>query len=229
MTERQSQPTRSGEPMAPPEFLPQQPPELPPEPTLPGIPAQRIVMADEPTLLGFPAEVGEPDGTTDDVAPVRLVSVRRADPVAGVVLVLAGFAAAASLWLPWRKGDDGTGLSLVRHGLQVAGSDVRALGPSGLWQPLAIVLGGVVLFLLGVLMFGPARTHRISGLLALLVASGAAAGVLFRVAHAGWHLARWDLGLWCAVAVAGLGLLGALKAMLTPPRITTRWRRRARA
>jgi hypothetical protein len=191
--------------------------------------AQRIVLADEPTLLGFPAEVGDPDGATDAtdaVAPVRLVSVRRADPVAGVLLVLAGIAAAASLVLPWRRGEGGTGLSLVRQALQVAGSDVRALGPSGLWQPLAIVLGGVVLLLLGVLMFGPARTHRISGLLALLVACGAAAAVLFRVAHAGWHLGRWDLGLGCAVAVAGLGLLGALKAMLTVPRITTRWRRR---
>jgi hypothetical protein len=225
MIERQSQPTWSDEPMAPPGFLPQPPLELPPQPTVPGIPAQRVVGADEPTLLGFPAEVGEPDGTTEAAAPVTLVSVRRADPVAGVVLVLAGVAAAASLWLPWRKDADGTGLTLVRHGLQVAGSDIRALGSSGQWQPLAIVLGGVVLFLLGVLMFGPARGHRISGLLALLVASGAAAAVLLRVAHTGWQLARWDLGLWCAIAVAGLGLLGALKAMLTSPRITPRWRR----
>jgi hypothetical protein len=204
---------------------PQHPLEVPPEPTVPGIPLQRVVEADEPTLFGLPAEVGEPAETTDDVAPVRLVSVRRADPLAGVLLVLAGIAAAASLWLPWRRGEDVTGLSLVRQGLQVAGSDVRALGPGGLWQPLAIVLGGVVLFLLGVLMFGPARTHRISGLLALLVASGAGAAVVLRVAHAGWHVARSDLGLWCAVAVAGLGLLGALKAMLTVPRITTRRRR----
>ena len=155
------------------------------------------------------------------------MSIRRADPVAGVLLVLAGGAAAASLWLPWLKGDTGTGLPLVRRGLEIAGSDIRALGPSGLWQPLAIVLGGGVLFLLGVLMFGPARTHRLSGVLALLVASAAAAGVLFRIGDAGWDVDRWDLGLWCAVAVAGLGVLGALKAMLTAPRITPRWRRTA--
>ena len=152
------------------------------------------------------------------------MKVRRADPVAGVLLVLAGLAAAASLWLPWQKAGTDTGLSLVRGGLETAGSDIRALGPTGQWQPLAIVLGGVVLFLLGVLMFGPARTHRFSGVLALVVAGGAAAAVLFRVAEAGWHVDRGDLGLWCAVAVAGLGLLGALKAMLTPPRITPRWR-----
>jgi hypothetical protein len=124
------------------------------------------------------------------------------------------------------KGDPATGLTLVRQGLEVAGSDIRTLGPSGLWQPLAVVLGGGVLLLLGLLMFGPARTHRVSGLVALVVACGAAAGVLLRVANTGWRIVRWDLGLWCAAAVAVLGLLGALKAMLTAPRI--RWRRPAR-
>lgn len=225
MTERQQeQPTWSGEPMAPPEVLPPQQVDVPPEPTVPGIPLQRVILSDEPTLLGFPAEVGQEDRSADDV-PVRLVKVRRADPVAGVLLVLAGAAAATSLWVPWRKGDPAWGLTLVRQGLQVAGSDVRALGPSGLWQPLAIVLGGVVLLLMGLLMFGPARTHRASGVLALLVACAVGAGVLFRVARAGWLVDRWDVGLWCGAAVAALGLLGALKAMLTPPRITTRWRR----
>ena len=217
MTERQQ----------PPGLPPAQPSDGPPDPTVPGIPLQRMVTADEPTLLGFPAEFGEDDpaGTVDDVVPVQLVSVRRADPVAGAVLVLAGVAAAASVGLPWRKGDPATGFSLVRQGLEVAGSNVRAIGPSGLWQPMAVVLGGGVLLLMGLLMFGPARTHRISGLVALVVACGAAAGVLFLVAHAGWLVARWDPGLWCAAAVALLGLLGALKAMLTPPRI--RWRRPA--
>jgi hypothetical protein len=227
MTERQQQPTWSGEPAAPPGSLAEQPVDGAPGATVPGIPLQRVVVADEPTLLGFPAEVGEDDAAPEDVGPVRLVSVRRADPVAGILLVLAGSAAAAAVWLPWLEGDAGTGLSLVRRGLEVAGSDIRALGPGGLWQPLAIVLGGGVLLLLGLLMFGPARTHRISGVLALLVASGAAAGVLFRIAAAGWRVDRWGLGLWCAVAVAGLGLLGALKAMLTAPRIRTRWRRTA--
>ena len=225
MSERQQQPTWSREPMAPSDDLPPQPVDVPPDPTVPGIPLQRVVLDDEPTLLGFPAEVGETAGTPDDVAPVRLVSVRRADAVAGLLLVLAGGAAVASLWLPWRKGDPARGLALVRQGLEVAGSGIRGLGPDGLWQPLAIVVGGIVLLLLGLLMFGPARTHRVSGVLALLVACGAAAAVLFRVAQAGWLVDRWDRGLWCAFAVAALGLLGALKAMLTPPRITTRWRR----
>jgi hypothetical protein len=226
MTERQQeQPTRSGEPMAPPDVLPPHEVDVPPEPTVPGIPLQRVILPDDPTLFGFPAEVGEENRSADDVAPVRLVKVRRADPVAGVLLVLAGAAAGASLWVPWRKGDPARGLTLIRQGLEVAGSDVRGLGSGGLWQPLAIVLGGVVLLLMGLLMFGPARTHRASGVVALLVACGVAAGVLFRVAEAGWLVDRWDIGLWCGVAVAALGLLGALKAMLTPPRITTRWHR----
>ena len=224
MIERQQQPTWSGEPPAPPGSLPEESSDDPPEPTVPGIPLQRVVVDDEPTLFGLPAEVGGDEVAPDTVAPIRLVKVRRADPVAGFLLVLAGLAAAASVWLPWRGGASDTGLSLVRRGLETAGSDIRALGPSGLWQPLAIVLGGSVLFLLGVLMFGPARTHRLSGVLALVVAGGAAAAVLFRVAEAGWHVDREDLGLWCAVAVAGLGLLGALKAMLTAPRVTPRWR-----
>ena len=209
------------------------------------IPAQRVDTADEPTILGFPADVGGEDGADriaasgdradawpgavagDIVAPVRLVVLRRTDPVAGVALVLAGGAAIVSLWLPWRQGKADTGLSLVLRGLQVAGARIADLGPSGLWQPLAIVLGGVVLLLLGLLLFSPARTHRFAGLLALIVASGATAGVLFRLAQAGWNPARCDDGMWFAVAVAGLGLLGALKAMLTAPRVTARRRRAA--
>jgi hypothetical protein len=34
--------------------------------------------------------------------------------------------------------------------------------------------------------------------------------------------------MWLAVAVAGLGVLGALKAMLTVPRVTVKRRRAAR-
>jgi hypothetical protein len=54
------------------------------------------------------------------------------------------------------------------------------------------------------------------------VAAGATAGVLFRVADTGWLAVRFGTGLWFAVAVASLGLLGALKAMLTVPRVTVK-------
>jgi hypothetical protein len=156
------------------------------------------------------------------------VVLRRADPVAGIALVLAGVAAAASLWLPWRQGDADTGLSLVWRGLRAAGSGVGELGATRLWPPLVIVLGGGLLLLLGVLLFLPERTHRFVGVQALLVAIGAAAAVLFQVAQAHWSAARFDLGMWCAVAVGVLGVLGALKAMLTVPRVTAKPRRPGR-
>ena len=48
------------------------------------------------------------------------------------------------------------------------------------------------------------------------------AGVLVLLSEIGWSARRIDVGLWCAVGVAGLGLLGALKAMLTTPRVVLR-------
>lgn len=210
-----------------------------PDQTVPGIPPPRPVAAEQPTILGFPAEVepddedrstvlgswGEPPpppAASPPESPVRLVKVPRADPLAGIALVLAGAAAIASLWLPWARGGTENGLSLVLRGLRAAGSSTAEVGRSGLWQPPAIVLGGVLLLLLGVLLFLPARTHRVAGVLALVIASAAAAGVLFQVAHAGWSTIRYGDGLWLAVAVPVLGLLGALKAMLTTPRVTVR-------
>jgi hypothetical protein len=246
MTERQQQSYWSDERPAGEEASPPQATDVPPHQTVPGIPTPRVDDADDLTILGFPAVAGADDG--DDRTPhgdawgeqrpavpeggfdsqVRLVIVHRADPVAGLALVLAGVAAAVSLWLPWRQGKADTGLTLVWRGLGVAGSGVDELGRSGLWQPLAIVLGGGILLLLGVLLFLPAPTHRLVGVLALFVAAGAVAGVLFRVAQASWSAAQFDLGLWFAVAVGALGVLGALKAMLTTPRVRARPRRVAR-
>jgi hypothetical protein len=208
--------------------------------TVPGISLTGEIAPDEPMILGFPAEDGPvpgdvadpPDWTeqppapveTEPVAEVRLVTLPRADPIAALALVLAGVAAVASLWLPWRQDQSGTGWSLVRRGLTLAGSSLRELGRSGLWEPLAIVLGGVLLFLLGVVLFLPERTHRIAGVLALLVASGPIAGVLYLVARAGWNSALFGPGMWLAIAVPALGCLGAFKAMLRTPRVTVRRR-----
>jgi hypothetical protein len=219
---------------------------VPPDQTVPGIPSPRLVAAEEPTILGFPVEDEPPDEDLSIVpdprveqpppaavsvleAPIRLVTLLRADPVAGMCLVLAGGAAVVSLWLPWRQGAEDTGRSLVLRGLRVAGAGTADVGRSGGWQPLAIVLGGGLLLLLGVLLFLPARTHRVAGVLALLLASGAAAGVLVEVAHAGWSSASFGTGMWFAIAVPALGLLGALKAMLTTPRVTLRVRRPGRS
>jgi hypothetical protein len=210
-----------------------------PDRTVPGVVPPRLVAADEPTILGFPAE---DDVGTDDrleppepppaaVAPapeLRLVALPRAAPLAGIALVLAGVAALVSLLLPWRQGSRETGATLTRDGLAVAGSGLNDLGRTGFWQPPVIVIGGALLLLLGILLFLPARTHRVVGVLALVVAAGVTAGVLVEVGQAGWLADRLALGLWFAVAVAVLGVLGALKAMLTVPRVRLTHRRAGR-
>ena len=75
-----------------------------------------------------------------------------------------------------------------------------------------------MLFLLGLLMFVPARTHRFLGALALLVSLVVGAAVLVPLADADWDVDRWAVGGWFTVAVAALGVLGALKALMTNAR-----------
>ncbi|GAB3200982.1 hypothetical protein GCM10027261_34350 [Geodermatophilus arenarius] len=186
-----------------------------------------------PSVLGFapdPAEDDDedvepvPDGTTVAgvaAGPGRLAYVRRPDVVGGVLLLLAGVADGASVWLPWERGEETTGLHLVVRAVDAAREGVDELGRTGLWQPAAVALGGAVLVVLGLLLLRPARGHRVSGVLALGVALAVAAAVVARLVDAGWDVHRLGPGVWCAAAVAGLGVLGALKAMLTAPRVTT--------
>ncbi len=141
------------------------------------------------------------------------VEVRRADTVAGLVLLLAGMAAGVSLLVVWVVGGS-TGLELARSGL---GGGAMPEG-DGSWQPPAVVGSGIVLFLLGLLMYAPARTHRFLGVLALFVSLLALSAVLVPLASEGWDTGAFRLGFWFACAVGVLGLLGALKAMLTGPR-----------
>jgi hypothetical protein len=123
-----------------------------PDRTVPGVVPPRLVAADEPTILGFPAEddVGTddrlepPEPPSAEVGPapeLRLVALPRADPLAGIALVLAGVAALVSLLLPWRQGSRETGATLTRDGLAVAGSGLNDLGRTDFWQPPVIVIG----------------------------------------------------------------------------------------
>jgi hypothetical protein len=182
-----------------------------------------------PTILGFPAEAPEDDDDAErsvaeagpDVVPSpgALVVVKRADPVGAGALVLAGVAANVSLLLSWSPGEGPTGLSLVQDGVQGLGSGAGDV-PSGVWQPLVVVLSGGLLILLGLLLLVPARAHRLVGVLALIVALAAAAAVILLIAESGLVDDRFGPGMWCAVAVPVLGVLGAMKAMLTAPRVT---------
>jgi peptidoglycan/LPS O-acetylase OafA/YrhL len=91
-----------------------------------------------------------------------------------------------------------------------------------MWQPVFVVLGGGVLLVLGLLLLVPARRHRFLGLLALLVALAATTAVLVALGGVSWDLSRFDTGIYFAMAVAGLGLLGALKALATRARVAPR-------
>jgi hypothetical protein len=155
---------------------------------------------------------------TDSTAPPysdRPVALRGPESLGGLLLILAGVAAAISLMLDWLADDDISGWSLVRNGF----SDLGGVFDDGLWQPLAIVLGGGVLFVLGVLMWLPMRSHRFLGVLALLVSLVVVAGILVPLADAGWDLGFFAIGFWFGIAVAVLGLLGSLKALVTRPKV----------
>lgn len=150
------------------------------------------------------------------------VKIRRADALAALLLILAGIAAGVSLLLSWLPRDDSKGLDILELGLRTIND--KGWGEffsSGMWQPLAVLLGGGVLFILGLLMLVPARTHRFFGLLALLVSLAAAAGVLVPLADKNWKLVDFRIGFYFAIAVAVLGLLGSLKALLTGPKVGT--------
>jgi hypothetical protein len=143
------------------------------------------------------------------------VARRRPDVVAGLLLLLAGGAAALSLVTDWLTGENVNGLDLLRDAFSSFGDGVGELFNSGLWQPLLIVFGGGVLAVLGLLCLVPARTHRAIGVIALIVTLIVTASVLVPLARAGWAFSQFDVGFWFAIAVAVLGLLGSLKALVT--------------
>jgi hypothetical protein len=167
----------------------------------------------EPATAAYPV-AGATPATEPDYSP-RPVAVRRPDVLAGLLLLLAAAAAGVSLLLRWLSGDDDTGLDLVRRGFDDLGAGLGELVDTGFWQPLAVVLGGAALGVLGLLCLLPAKRHRVLGLLALLVTAAVAAAVLVPLFQAGWDLGTFELGFWFAIGVAVLGLLGALKALLT--------------
>ena len=156
-------------------------------------------------------------GTGEATAPAysdQPVAIRGPESLGGLLLILAGLVAAVSLILHWLDGHDVSGWGFVRKGLD----DVGGAFGSGLWQPLVIVFGGGVLFLLGLMVWLPARSHRFVGVVALVVSLAVTAGVLVPLIDAKWKLGVFGPGFWCAIAVAVLGLLGSLKALLTPAR-----------
>ncbi|MGY2003875.1 hypothetical protein [Blastococcus sp. SYSU DS1024] len=144
----------------------------------------------------------------------RPVAFRGPESLGGLLLILAGIAAAVSLPLDWLRDRDASGWALVRD----AFDDLGQVFDDGGWQPLAIVLGGGLLLLLGIALWLPARSHRFVGAVALVVSGIVTAAVLVPLVDAGWDVGSFGPGFWCGIAVAVLGLLGSLKAVLTGPR-----------
>ena len=193
-----------------------------------GAPTAPVPAPDEPSILGFPAELAGDETAPEDAVPLpplevldgagALYVLRTGDAYAGTLLMIAGAAGGMSLFLPWVQHDRELGLALVRRSLESA--DLDGLGRSGLLLPVAVAVSAGVLFVLGLLAFRPARTHRLVGVTALVVSLAVATGIVVRVADVGWDPLRTDPGTLCAVVLAGCGLLGALKAMLTAPEVT---------
>ena len=195
--------------------------------TLPAMTVGRGAAESEPTLFGLPAEIVSDEDTAErsavDASPAPpqsdggLAVVRRADRFGAAALVLAGVAANVSLSLSWAPGESPTGLALVQAGVELLSADLGTPVPSGLWEPIVVVLGGGLLVVLGILLLVPARAHRLIGVLSLVVSLAAAVAVALLMADGGWGADQFGPGMWCAAAVPVLGTLGSLKAMLTAP------------
>lgn len=186
----------------------QRPPETVAYPAVQGdSTADRAASSDDPgTAATVPAYSEAP------------VAERRPDAVASLLLLVTGIAAGISLVLPWLADDGVTGLTLVKDGFATLGDGVGELMGTGYIQPVTIVVGGGVLFLLGLLLLVPARSHRLLGLVAVVVALLVTMAVLVPLAAAGWDLGFFGIGFWFAVAVAVLGLIGSGKALFTRPK-----------
>lgn len=142
------------------------------------------------------------------------VARRGPESLGGLLLILAGIAAGISLLLAWVADRDKSGMAFLREGF----ADLGAVLSTGLWQPMTVVLGGGLLFVLGILLWLPARSHRFLGLLALLVSLAIVAALLVPLSQADWDLGYFGIGFYFGIAVAVLGLLGSLKAVLTGPK-----------
>src|SRR3712207_9326035 len=87
---------------------------------------------------------GTPAAGTAPAYSAAPVARRGPESLGGLLLILAGIAAAVSLLLDWLGVIDASGWGLATEGFDDLGSIVS----HRLWEPLGIVLGGGVLSLL---------------------------------------------------------------------------------
>ena len=166
--------------------------------------------------------------------PLAMTAAPRADVMGAVLLIIAGIAGVAQLFLPWRTvtvgpagtgaaaGDDGgiTGWQIYRliRAVPGPGADLSVV----MYTVLGAAVGGGALILLGLAMVIPIN-HRPLGLAAMLISS-------LLILGSCWMLVRarsiFDVGLsglfdqaqigWYLFLACGvLGLIGALKPLTT--------------
>lgn len=140
------------------------------------------------------------------------VAVRRPDTLAGLLMVVAGVAIGVSLLLEWFL--DRIGYDFFEFALKNADSFFS----DGIWQPLVVVFGGAVLLLIGLISFIPGKSRRVLGLIALLVAVGIAAAALSVLINVDFDFTGIQPGFYVVLGASVLGLIGALKAAVTPPK-----------
>jgi hypothetical protein len=147
----------------------------------------------------------------------------RADPLAGLTLVLAGVMGVMQLVLPWLAIGGGLPGSFTGWQLFRAGRD-QALDLSSTLATYAmptVAVAGLAMALLGLAMFAPID-HRPLGLVGLLFA------LVATVAAGWWVLDTWDarggigqilddaLAGWYLFLTAGpVGVVGSVKALVT--------------
>lgn len=154
----------------------------------------------------------------------------RPDPVAAVLLLVAGGAGIWQLFAPWLKAGPGTvggGDPVARGGWQVyrALRLLPAPAPDVVWATLAVLgcaVAGGALIVLGLAMFAPIN-HRPLGAAGLLISLLSMAGALWVIMQARQVV---DLGVFGLFGQAGVGLylflgsglvgvIGAWKALST--------------
>lgn len=153
----------------------------------------------------------------------------RADPIAAVLLLVAGAAGIWQLFAPWLKAGaaDPGGGPAAQSGWRVyrALRGLAAPSPELNWATLAVLgcaVAGGALLVLGVAMLAPIN-HRPLGAAALLISLLSMAGALWVIVHARvvFELGVFGLfgqasvGLYLFLGSGLLGLVGAWKALST--------------
>ncbi len=149
-----------------------------------------------------------------------------ADPIAGLLLILAGAAAILALLLPWKPADPrlpaygsktGWDLFVIGHSQQLSAGDSLAL-----YALLGIAVAGGACVILGLVMFAPID-HLPLGAVTLLLGVSTTGGVLWwflhgRAAAGGLHamFSQTQVGWYLALGAGIAEVAGAIKALATP-------------